>query len=82
MSFEEAKQYLTQEVNGTSLFEHLSSVLLKIINEKPSNPVDVFEHISGLVKQTTLKPAGDVEVDAQRENEAVNSIVRLLCCYK
>lgn len=47
MSFEEAKQYLRREdEDGSSLYEHLSRVLTKIIVEKPANANGMFETIS------------------------------------
>jgi len=54
----EATDYLTRKTapNGPSLTEHLSEVLLKILVEKPSNAVELFEHISAEVKSSRLAP--------------------------
>uniref|UniRef100_A0A7S3K2B4 Uncharacterized protein n=1 Tax=Aureoumbra lagunensis TaxID=44058 RepID=A0A7S3K2B4_9STRA len=47
MSFEEAKQFLRREdESGSSLYEHLSKVLMKIIIEKPANANAMFEQLS------------------------------------
>lgn len=58
MSFEEAKQFLrSEDENGSSLYEHLSKVLLKVIVEKPANANAVFEQLSQELRaSTTVKP--------------------------
>lgn len=38
-------------VNGSSVFGHVSEILLKLVDERPINPVDVFEEVSAAVKQ-------------------------------
>jgi radial spoke head protein 4A len=58
MDFESAKALLQQDDgNGTNVYDHLSSVLLKILQDKPADAVNAFENISTLVKQSALKPA-------------------------
>ncbi|GMH95821.1 hypothetical protein TrST_g12223 [Triparma strigata] len=66
MSFEEAKQILQMEDNGTSLYDHLSQVLLKVITEKPGDAVTSFENLSIGVKgeKVTLPPAPDSSAEA------------------
>ena len=51
-NLEEAKAFLQQKAGDRSLYEHLSEVLLKVLHEKPNDPVAAFEHISSLVKRT------------------------------
>ena len=58
MSFEEAKQYLMRESKGTSLYDHLSEVLMKVLVEKPDDAVALFENLSTIVKQQAVAPAG------------------------
>ncbi|KAJ8608810.1 hypothetical protein CTAYLR_009353 [Chrysophaeum taylorii] len=75
MSFEEAKQFLRREdEDGSSLYEHLSRVLTKIIVEKPANANAMFEQISQEMRGTefikkTPPAEGDQEV-VRPEKEA------------
>jgi len=32
-------------VNGSTVFGHVSEILLKLVEERPINPVDVFEEV-------------------------------------
>ena len=48
--FEQAKAYLQTDSGGINLYDHISDVLLKIIKEKPTNAVEVFEHLSNVIK--------------------------------
>jgi hypothetical protein len=58
-TFEEAKALLEKEGTGTgaSVFDHLSGVILKILNESPDDPVASFEALSLSVKKTTYAQA-------------------------
>lgn len=42
--------------DGVSLYDHLSEVLLKIVQENPDAPLATFENISARVKETRHKP--------------------------
>ncbi|XP_078490298.1 uncharacterized protein LOC100180393 [Ciona intestinalis] len=48
-----AKAYLlkSSEKSNTNLYDHLSRVLTKVLDERPENVVDVFEDISNSVKR-------------------------------
>jgi radial spoke head protein 4A len=53
-SFEEAKQFLKKDANGSNLYDHLAETLLKVLVEKPANSFDAFEDISAGVKQAAF----------------------------
>ncbi|CAK9021263.1 Radial spoke head protein 4 homolog A (Radial spoke head-like protein 3) [Durusdinium trenchii] len=49
--FEEAKQFLSKDENGTNVFDHITDLLANLLAERPNDPVAVFEQISARVKQ-------------------------------
>lgn len=55
-SFERAKSYM-KRVNGQglALYDHIASVILKIVHDKPGDPVGQFEDISVAVKEASLQ---------------------------
>jgi len=57
LSTEDAIAFLqkTNSTNGDSVFEHLTKVLARVLDEKPNNAVDVLE-TSVLVKKTAYYP--------------------------
>jgi hypothetical protein len=86
-SYEEAKQFLLRDNNGSNLYDHLSETLLKILVEKPDDAVDMFEHISSLVKQGSFKPSDGEGKTVEQDPVAVYFIFsRLLkvnsCCRR
>jgi radial spoke head protein 4A len=53
MTLDEAKAFLQKEgKDGSTAYMHLAEVVLKIINEKPSESHELIEHISDNLKQT------------------------------
>uniref|UniRef100_A0A8C2T5W7 Radial spoke head component 4A n=1 Tax=Coturnix japonica TaxID=93934 RepID=A0A8C2T5W7_COTJA len=52
LAFQNAKAYMLQSsvTSGLNLYDHLVNVLIKILDERPTNPVDIFENISKDVK--------------------------------
>lgn len=55
ISLDDCKAYLQSPSgleNGGTVFDHLAEILLKLCEERPANPVDVFEEVSSAVKQT------------------------------
>ncbi|KAJ4455065.1 putative radial spoke head protein 4 A [Paratrimastix pyriformis] len=51
MSFEESKAFLqSSDGNGVSLYDHLTEVLLRVLEEKPEHPLEAFEDIAREVK--------------------------------
>lgn len=65
MNIEEAKAYLQKASGGSSLYDHLSEVLLKILVEKPEDSCAAFEHISEAVKQARFTTVGSEDPDSQ-----------------
>jgi len=57
VDFSDAKAFLMKAENGTSAYEHLQTLVLKLVTEKPSQCVGLFEHLSRTTKQTRFKPA-------------------------
>ncbi len=49
--FERAKAVLQRKQGDSSLYDHLSEVLLKIVTEEPADSLALFEHLSALVKR-------------------------------
>jgi hypothetical protein len=49
--FERAKAFLQRKQGNSSLYDHLSEVLMKIVTEEPGDSLALFEHLSTLVKQ-------------------------------
>lgn len=61
-SFADAKAFLLQaDENGNSLYNHLTDVVLKILEQKPAHALKHFENISSEVK----KSKQDVESTSQ-----------------
>ena len=47
-TLEECSAFLQQpnaQSNGSTVFGHVSEILLKLVEERPINPVDVFEEV-------------------------------------
>ena len=51
--FLDAKAYLLKasDASGTNVYDHLSSVISKMLDERPNNAVDLLESISAQVKK-------------------------------
>merc|ERR1712188_347978 len=59
-TLEECKAFLQKPAvggNGATMFGHVSEILLKLVEERPANPVDVFEEVSAAVKQNSYSAA-------------------------
>lgn len=54
-----AKALLQRKEGSTSVYEHLTEVILKLITEQPDNAVSVFEQISAGVKSAAAPGAAD-----------------------
>jgi hypothetical protein len=52
--FEKAKALLQKKQGNTSVYDHMSELLLKLITEDPADSVALFEHLSGLVKKASF----------------------------
>lgn len=68
-----SKRFLQQvsDASGDSLYEHLSRVIAKVIDERPSNVVDSFELFSERVRYDKLHDVDNASMleDAYREPE-------------
>uniref|UniRef100_A0A2K5LMV1 Radial spoke head component 4A n=1 Tax=Cercocebus atys TaxID=9531 RepID=A0A2K5LMV1_CERAT len=67
-TIQNAKAYLlkTSSKSGFNLYDHLSNMLTKILNERPENAVDIFENISQDVKMAHFSKKFDA---LHNENE-------------
>ncbi|XP_076464224.1 LOW QUALITY PROTEIN: radial spoke head protein 6 homolog A-like [Babylonia areolata] len=63
--FLKAKSYLlTASTNtGQNLYDHLSLVISKVLDERPDNVVDIFEDVSKDIKKSKLQPDVDTIQD-------------------
>merc|ERR1712195_115508 len=55
LTMDDCKSFLqtpSGDGSGGTVFDHLAEVLLRLCEERPANPVDVFEQVSAAVKQT------------------------------
>ena len=55
-TFSEAQNYLKSVSNGQgiNLYDHLTKILTKILDERPSHIVDIFEDLSLTIKDQTV----------------------------
>lgn len=74
--FEAAKAFISQEVDGASVHDHLTEVLLKILTEKRADALDSFEHISASVKRARAQPARALDGEAADKEPMSTSSVR------
>eukprot|EP00128_Syssomonas_multiformis_P015844 Colp12_sorted_trinity150504_noHs@29147 len=63
--FRQAKAFLLQNSSksNANLYDHLSDVLLKVLEERPENAIDIFESISQEVKSAKFQPEPVGEVN-------------------
>nr|XP_036269686.1 radial spoke head protein 4 homolog A [Pipistrellus kuhlii]KAF6363566.1 radial spoke head component 4A [Pipistrellus kuhlii] len=68
MAVQSAKAYLlkTSSASGLNLYDHLSNMLTRILDERPENAVDIIENISQDVKMAHFSKKLDT---LQNENE-------------
>lgn len=52
--FVDAKSFLAKDYKGTSLYNHLSEVILKILNDRPTDALSVLESVSRTVRKSTF----------------------------
>lgn len=52
--FVDAKAYLTSDFKGTHLYNHLTEVILKLINDRPADALTVLESVSRCVRKSTF----------------------------
>ena len=77
MNFDEAKAYAQSDINnGTNLYDHLVSLVERILTEKPANPLDIVENTSALVKRSKYVTSKDTEgalIDVEPANASTVS---------
>ena len=71
-TYESAKALLEKEgtTSGANVFDHLSGVILKILNESPDDPVASFEALSLAVKKTSYTQASNEGAQLGLSDEA------------
>ncbi|EDV20309.1 Radial spoke head protein 4-like protein A [Trichoplax sp. H2] len=69
-----ATSYLmkTSTKSKTSLYEHLSAILMKVLNERPENPVDILEDMSRNIKKSKFIVPNDTIQDESLLSPAVD----------
>merc|ERR1711907_481958 len=73
-TLEECKAFLQRPSaagNGGTVFGHVSEILLKLVEERPVNPVDVFEEVSAAVKQSSYNTTDAPLRPSYQENPSV-----------
>lgn len=83
--YEDSKKVLQQTNDeGVSLYDHLSRVILKVLEENPANAVNIFENISTNVKEDTFKPPQRelIEADEQQNEKDIASGEACTSLYK
>lgn len=74
-----AKLFLQQSgAKGDSLFDHLSNVIAKVIDERPKNVVDYFEQFSERVRSEKFQMSEQTLEDAYKEPERLALARKLL----
>ncbi len=70
--FSDAKAYLQQDGSGANLYNHISEVILKLITEKPENPLEMFEHLSSVVQRSSFNAGKGVgsSTDGEAKDKA------------
>lgn len=69
--FEKAKAFLKKSSqDGSTLYDHITNVLLKIAKDKPADALGEFEKVSKDVKSANLDPALFPEIPSNAEGDA------------
>lgn len=63
--FADAKAFLLEasDHSGTSVYEHLSSLITKLIDERPRNAADIIESLSYELKAEKFQPDDTLKVN-------------------
>lgn len=59
--FLDAKAFLLKasSATGISVYDHLTNVISRLLDERPNNAVDIIEDLSSQVKHEQFKPVAD-----------------------
>lgn len=70
-NFETAKAYLQKvDKSGRTVYDHITSVILDIVKDKPENPLEAFESISVRIKSAATDPTVYKEIPSLAESSA------------
>lgn len=72
MDVNTAKALLQRKEGGTSVYEHLTEVILKLITDQPANAVAIFEQLSAQVKGASYPAVG---TSARSGGQAVDPVL-------
>lgn len=73
--FQEAKEYLRGIPGaGASVYDHLTQVLVKILNERPSDANTLFEEVSSAVRDGTVEEEAKLPTEEQLVFEDISII--------
>jgi len=70
-SFEDSKAFLQTKDGDSSVYDHLSEVILKLIEERPADALKQLEHISSIVKSSSVKPDAAAGAGKEDNPEAI-----------
>ncbi|KAJ6636267.1 Radial spoke head protein 6 like A [Pseudolycoriella hygida] len=77
------KAFLKQQSEGgENLYDHLSAILFKVINERPKNVMDHFEEFNLNVRKEKLRNANSLLVDTYVEPHTLKGAQTFLQCFK
>jgi len=68
--FQEAKEFLRGVPGGgTSVYDHMTQVLVKVLNERPTDANQLFEEVSSAVRDTTVQEEEKLPTEEQLEEK-------------
>jgi radial spoke head protein 4A len=68
--FQEAKEFLRGVPGGgTSVYDHLTQVLVKVLNERPTDANQLFEEVSSAVRDATVQEEAKLPTEEQLEEK-------------
>ena len=76
-SFHQAKSYLlkTSTASQLNLYDHLTSCVAQLLEERPENAVDAFENLSASIKQAKRKTGTSDQLLGLRNAKVPNSVL-------
>jgi radial spoke head protein 4/6 len=67
--FEEAKAFLQRSEGGTSVYDHVSSLILQLLTQRPDGALSQLEHLSGLLKEGAYPAQAPARASGSSEDE-------------
>jgi radial spoke head protein 4A len=77
--FEDAKAYLQRSEGGTSVYDHVSALVLQLLTTRPEGALSQLEHLSGLLKEGAYpeqRPAERASGSSEAEYERAAGLER------